>query len=67
MVSGIGPLAAAMLGLADDPRPQGCRTLSGYDDTFRIRVGRYRLLYMIADTKLIVLILKIGHRRDVYR
>ncbi len=60
-------LASAMLHLAEDPRPRGCRKLSGYEDTFRIRVGRFRVLYSVSDARLIVLILKIGHRREVYR
>ena len=60
-------LATAMLALANDPRPRGCRKLSGYDDTFRIRVGNYRVIYSVTDTRLIVLILKIGHRREIYR
>ncbi len=60
-------LAAAMLRLANDPRPRGCRKLSGYDDAFRIRVGKFRVIYSFSDAKLIILILKIGHRREVYR
>ncbi|MCH7475229.1 MAG: type II toxin-antitoxin system RelE/ParE family toxin [Gemmatimonadetes bacterium] len=57
----------AILALADDPRPQGSRKLTGYDDVFRIRVGRYRVLYSISGKTLIIIILKIGHRKDVYR
>jgi len=57
----------AILLLADDPRPRGSRKLSGYDDVFRIRVGRYRILYSVASGKLVIIILKIGHRRDAYR
>jgi len=57
----------AMLGLADDPRPKGSRKLAGYDDVFRIRVGRYRIIYSIAGRKLVVIILKIDQRKDVYR
>ena len=57
----------AILALADDPRPQGSRKLAGYDDVFRIRVGRYRVLYSISGKKLVVIILKIGHRKDVHR
>ena len=57
----------AILALADDPRPQGSRKLTGYDDVFRIRVGRYRVLYSISGKKLVVIILKIGHRKDVYQ
>ncbi len=57
----------AILALADDPHPQGSRKLTGYDDVFRIRVGRYRVLYSISGKTLIIIILKIGHRKDVYR
>ena len=57
----------AILPLADDPLPRGARKLSGYDDVFRIRVGHYRILYSISSGKLVVIILKIGHRRGVYR
>jgi len=57
----------AILALADDPRPRGSRKLAGYDDVFRIRIGRYRVLYSVAVKKLIIIILKIGHRKDAYR
>lgn len=60
-------LAEAMLALAEDPRPRGSKKLSGYEDIFRIRVGRFRVLYSVAKKRLVILILKIGHRRDVYR
>ena len=60
-------VSRAILALADDPRPQGSRKLTGYDDVFRIRVGRYRVLYSVSGKKLIIIILKIGHRKDVYR
>ncbi len=53
--------------LAIDPRPRGARKLAGYDDVFRVRTGRYRLIYSIADKRLTVLVLKIGHRKDLYR
>ena len=56
-----------MLALADDPIPRGTRKLSGYDDVFRVRVGRYRILYSVSDTEVIIVILKIGHRKNVYR
>jgi mRNA interferase RelE/StbE len=52
--------------LADNPRPPGCERLSG-DDKYRIRQGRYRIIYAIHDRELIVLVVKIGHRKDVYR
>ena len=60
-------LARAMLALARDPYPKGSRKLSGYSDVYRIRVGRYRILYSVSASQLIVLIVKIGHRKDVYR
>ncbi len=59
-------LTNAMLALADNPRPKGTRKLGGYEDVYRVRVRRYRILYMVSDAELIVLVLKIGHRRYVY-
>ena len=52
--------------LAEDPRPPGSEKLSG-SDRYRVRQGIYRIVYEIADAQLIVLIVKIAHRRDVYR
>ena len=57
----------AMLALARDPRPRGSRKLQGYADVFRIRVGQYRVLYSFSGSTLIVVVLKIGHRKEVYR
>jgi mRNA interferase RelE/StbE len=53
--------------LAKDPRPTGIVKLSGQDDLYRIRVGNYRVIYSIQDNQLLVLVVKIGHRRDIYR
>ena len=53
-------------GLADDPRPSGSEKLSG-QERFRVRQGTYRIIYEIRDLELIVMVVKIGHRRDVYR
>ncbi len=53
-------------GLAADPRPAGCEKLSGLE-RYRIRQGVYRIVYEVLDRKLVVLVVKIGHRRDVYR
>ena len=53
--------------LAKDPFPKGSRRLSGYDDVFRVRTGRYRVLYSVTKSKLIVVFLKVGHRKNVYR
>ena len=49
-----------------EPRPAGAEKLSG-QDKYRIRQGVYRIIYEIRDDKLIVVVVKIGHRRDVYR
>ena len=53
--------------LAQNPRPSGVVKLSGEDDLYRIRVGNYRITYSIQDNHLLVLVVKIGHRRDIYR
>ncbi len=60
-------IVAAILPLSDNPFPRGSRKLSGYDDVLRIRVGTYRVLYSVSERKLIIIILKIGHRKNVYR
>lgn len=53
--------------LDDDPRPPGAKKLQGADLLWRIRVGDYRVVYEIQDAKLMVLVLRIAHRKDVYR
>jgi mRNA interferase RelE/StbE len=60
-------LTAEINALADNPRPRGVEKLKGEDDQYRIRVGSYRIIYTIQDDRLIVLVLRIGHRRDIYR
>ncbi len=52
--------------LAKDPHPPGSRKLSGHDK-FRVRQGSYRIVYSIEDNELIVVVVKVGHRKDVYR
>ena len=52
--------------LADDPRPAGCEKLSG-QERYRVRQGIYRILYEIEDAKLLVLVVKVGNRSNVYR
>jgi len=52
--------------LGANPRPPGCQKLSGHD-RYRIRQGDYRILYSIEDDRLIVFVVKVGHRSDVYR
>ncbi|MBI3999074.1 MAG: type II toxin-antitoxin system RelE/ParE family toxin [Candidatus Omnitrophica bacterium] len=52
--------------LSQNPRPQGIQLLKGEDRYFRLRQGDYRIIYEIDDTNQIILIIKIGHRREVY-
>lgn len=60
-------VARKMWSLASDPFPRGTRKLAGYEDVFRVRVGPWRMLYSVGAETLIIIILKIGHRGDVYR
>jgi mRNA interferase RelE/StbE len=55
-----------ILALAETPRPQGCKKLKGYKDHWRIRVGDWRVIYMIDDSAKRVSIARVAHRRDVY-
>jgi mRNA interferase RelE/StbE len=52
--------------LADDPRPSGCEKLTG-QERYRIRQGKYRIVYSIQDNKLTIWIVKVGHRSNIYR
>ena len=52
--------------LREDPRPAGCEKLSGLE-RYRIRLGSYRIIYEIEDRILVVCVVKVGHRRNVYR
>jgi len=60
-------LGAAIDSLAVDPRPSGVKKLKGEENVYRLRVRDYRILYEIQDGELLILVIKIGHRRDVYR
>jgi mRNA interferase RelE/StbE len=53
--------------LADDPRPHGVEKLKGEEGFYRIRSGNYRILYTINDKALVVLVIRIGDRKEVYR
>ena len=57
----------AILRLGEEPLPRGSRKLAGYEDVFRIRVARYRVLYSVSSRKLIIIVFKVGDRKDVYR
>jgi mRNA interferase RelE/StbE len=60
-------VARAIVALGREPLPRGVRKLTGYEDVYRVRVGRYRVLYSIEEGRLVVIILKVGHRKEVYR
>lgn len=62
----IALILARIDALADDPRSSGCEKLSG-QERYRVRQGVYRIVYEIRDEVLIVTVVKVGHRRDVYK
>ncbi len=53
-------------GLAVTPRPIGCKKLKGYKNSYRIRAGDYRIIYEVEDKILRILVIAVGHRKDVY-
>jgi mRNA interferase RelE/StbE len=53
--------------LADDPHPPGSKKLIGRPDLYRVRTGDYRIIYQVDSGKLTVLVIEIGHRREIYR
>ena len=57
---------AHILALANDPYPAGAKKLHG-SEFFRVRVGDYRILYAVEHHRLVILIVRVGHRRDIYR
>jgi mRNA interferase RelE/StbE len=59
-------ISARISELADEPRPPGAEKLEGYD-YWRVRSGDYRIVYSIEDEVLTVVIVRVGHRREVYR
>jgi mRNA interferase RelE/StbE len=60
-------IAEVIDSLQVNPRPSGVVKLTGGEDKYRVRVGRYRVLYIIRDEILTVTVVAVGHRRDVYR
>lgn len=62
-----GALEAAILDLADTPRPAGCLKMAGRDELWRIRVGDWRVVYRIEDARLVVLVIAVAPRGGVYR
>ncbi len=60
-------VASMIWSLAVDPHPIGTKKLSGFHATYRVRVGKYRIIYEIASKEVTVTVLKVGHRREIYR
>ncbi len=54
-------------GLAANPRPPGCEKLAGPGDHYRVRQGAYRIVYEVRDVELVVMLVKVGHRSQVYK
>lgn len=63
----IPKILAAIEALSGNPRPAGCKKLVGSDHTYRIRTGDYRVIYDLHDGDLLIFVIRIRHRRDVYR
>jgi mRNA interferase RelE/StbE len=53
--------------LAENPRPPHCKKLKGFEETYRIRSGNYRIVYTIKEKILIVFVVRVAHRKDIYR
>jgi mRNA interferase RelE/StbE len=60
-------IRAATEALREDPRPHGSTKLTNANDRWRIRVGNYRVIYTVADKVLVVTVVEVGHRREIYR
>lgn len=60
-------IQAAIDLLAEEPRPPSCVALSGEESVYLVRIGDYRILYEVIDTRLVIQVIRVGHRRDVYR
>lgn len=59
-------VSSSIRALADEPRPANCKKLKGVEDTYRIRIGDYRVLYIVDDNIVTVEVIKVGNRKDVY-
>lgn len=60
-------MEATITQLENNPRPPGCRKLVGFQNEWRLRVGEYRVLYLIDDALKLVVVARIAHRRKAYR
>ena len=63
----IARIITAINSLSDNPHPQGGKKLAGADSIYRIRQGNYRIIYSIENQQLIIDVIRIGHRKEVYR
>ena len=60
-------VSEAVSALADEPRPHGIKTLDAKKKLYRLRVGSYRVVYQVQDARLVVLVVRVGDRKEVYR
>lgn len=60
-------IAATLAALASNPRSPGCTKLAGKDNLWRVRVLQFRIIYTVIDRRLLVVVVKVGDRKDVYR
>ena len=67
MRSSYHPIIPHMKALAEDPKPPGCRKIAGSKNDWRIRIGEYRVIYEIDEHAEAVKVMRIRHRREVYR
>ena len=66
-VSYFQQIASQINALSQNPRPQGCKKISGSKSDWRIRIGKYRVIYEIDDTASMVRVMRVRHRREAYR
>jgi mRNA interferase RelE/StbE len=62
----LGRVVRKLESLADDPKPAGCKKLKGYKDQWRVRIGDWRVIYIVDDKARLVSVTRIAHRREVY-
>jgi mRNA interferase RelE/StbE len=62
----VSRIMQAVVALEDEPRPPGCKKLRGLKNSYRIRIGDYRVLYDILDDRLLITVVSVGHRREVF-
>ena len=62
-----GRMMRKLESLQENPRPVGVEKLAGPEDLYRVRVGDWRIVYAVRDRELVVIVIRIGHRREVYR